>query len=159
MNPNHPPSPADRPEVAQLRALDELLEDPAPQGTALPGRAQGDCPAPGDWVWLAIGEASQNEIVQLMAHAAGCPHCAARMRRGLNLLSENASLEEDAAVAALLSTPGTRWRSLAAQLAATPHHGTHGRRARIYLWAGAALAASLLLVGGLSFWQHATHSP
>jgi G:T-mismatch repair DNA endonuclease (very short patch repair protein) len=69
----------------------------------------------------------------LMAHAAGCPHCAARMRRGLNLLSENASLEEDAAVAALLSTPGTRWRSLAAQLAATPHHGTHGRRARIYL--------------------------
>jgi tetratricopeptide (TPR) repeat protein len=159
MNPNHPPSPADRPEVAQLRALDELLEDPAPQGTALPGRAQGDCPEPGDWVWLAIGEASQNEIVQLMAHAAGCPHCAARMRRGLNLLSENASLEEDAAVAALLSTPGTRWRSLAAQLAATPHHGTHGRRARIYLWAGAALAASLLLVGGLSFWQHATHSP
>ena len=159
MNPNHTPSPEDRPEVAQLRALDELLEDLAPQGEALPGHAQGDCPEPGDWVWLAVGEASAKEIDRLLAHAAGCAHCAARLRRGLHLLTDNASLDEETAVAALLSTPGTRRRSLAALLAATPRHGTHGRSAKIYLWAGAALAASLLLVGGLSFWQHATHSP
>jgi tetratricopeptide (TPR) repeat protein len=159
MDPNHPPSPPDRPEVAQLRTLDQLLEDPAPQGNALPGHAQGDCPEPGDWVWLAIGEASHKEIDRLLAHAAGCARCAARLRRGQQLLFEDASPEEETAVASLLSTPGARRRSLAAQLAATPRHGAPGKPAKIYLWAGAALAASLLVAGGLSFWRHETHNP
>jgi tetratricopeptide (TPR) repeat protein len=159
MNPNHPPNPADCPEEDQLRALDELLEDPAPQGEALPGPAQENCPEPGDWVWLAVGEASVKEIDRLLAHAAVCAPCAARLRRGLQVLSEDASPEEESVVASLVSTPGAGRRSLAARLAATPRHRAHGRPAKIYLWAGAALAASLLLVAGLSFWQRASHNP
>jgi tetratricopeptide (TPR) repeat protein len=159
LNPNRPPSPADCPEQAQLRALDELLAGPAPLDEALPVQAQEDCPETGDWVWLAIGEASTETVDRLLAHASGCARCAARLRLGLHLLSQEASPEEEAEVANWVSITGAGQRSLAGQLADTPLPATRSKSAKIYLWAGAALAASLLIFGGLSVWQHTWHNP
>jgi hypothetical protein len=159
LNPNYPPGPPDCPEEAQLRALDELLAGPAPHGWALPGHAQRDCPETGDWVWLAIGEASAEKIDQLLAHAGGCARCAARLRRGLYLFSNDASPDEEAEVASLVSISDVKRCSLADRLACTPQPATPRKLSKIYLWAGAALAASLLLAGGLTFWRHAAHSP
>jgi tetratricopeptide (TPR) repeat protein len=159
LNPNQPPSLADCPEQSQLRALDELLAGPAPQDEALPGQAQEDCPETGDWVWLAIGEASTETVDRLLAHASGCARCAARLRLGLHLLSQDASPQEEAEAANWVSITGAGQRSLASRLADTPLPAIRSKSAKIYLWAGAALAASLLVFGGLSVWQHTWHNP
>lgn len=159
MNPNRPPYSADCPEEAQLGVLNALLVCPAAESEALPSLAQEECPEPGEWVWLAVGEASAEDIDRLMAHAAGCAQCAARLRRSLYLLSEDISPEDEAEIAGLATASAARQHSLASEFAATPYRVAHVKTARGYLWAGAALAASLLVVSGLSFWQHAMHSP
>jgi tetratricopeptide (TPR) repeat protein len=66
-----------------------------------------------------------------------------------------ASPEEAAEVAGLATTTPEWQRNLAVELARTPH----GRARRIYLWAGAALAASLLIASVLTVWWQRANTP
>jgi tetratricopeptide (TPR) repeat protein len=94
----------------------------------------------------------------LLSHAADCPACAARLR----LLFEGASPEEEAGAAALSSSSVDWQRNLASRLARTSHRSEGRERgwARpFYLWAGAGLAASLLLAAGLTGWWRIANTP
>lgn len=70
--------------------------------------------------------------------------------------STEASPEEAAEIAGLSSASRHWQHNLAAQLAHTPHRTARGKASRFYLWAGAGLAASLLVAAVLTaWWQHA----
>jgi tetratricopeptide (TPR) repeat protein len=156
LNPNRP---AELPEDALAKALEELMEGRANQAEArrpdqVSGWSRGreeDCPEPGEWARLLCGKPRPAELDQLLAHAAECRACAAEMR----LLTAEASPEEIAELSAMASASGEWQRNLAARLARTPHFPAQGRSMSSYLWAGAALAASLLvaILAG-AWWQH-----
>jgi tetratricopeptide (TPR) repeat protein len=86
------------------------------------------------------------------------------LARALRELVRNQSLSgdppspEEAAHLAGIAAASPGWQSsLAARLAATPHRSA--RAARLYLWTGAALAASLLLAVSLTAWWQRASSP
>jgi tetratricopeptide (TPR) repeat protein len=171
-------SPRTLPEDALKRALEELVEcrtiraegldaqaaEMPPGDPAGPCSAPGGCPLPlGEGFGRAAGSSTDQapniaSIDALLSHAADCPSCAERLR----LLVAGASPEEEAEAAAL-SSAGVDWqRNLAARLARTSHR-SEGRElgwARpFYLWAGAGLAASLLLAIGLTGWWRIANTP
>ncbi|MGB7549726.1 MAG: CHAT domain-containing protein [Terracidiphilus sp.] len=130
---------------------------PANAGTSsLPGA--GACPEPGEWLRLANGETPAVGGDALLAHAAVCAHCLARLRQSRHLLSADASPEESAELGQLASA-SAEWRHrLAVELAHTPS------KARTWfsgplLWASASLAAVLLIVSGSVIWWRYENAP
>ena len=122
-------------EDALARALDEVIEGRAFNGGA--SRAdnarlplEGVCPEPGEWPRILNGEARPADADALLAHAAVCRDCAARLR----MLSKDASPEETAEVGNLASISREWQHKLAVELARTPHRQTGKRAARLYLW-------------------------
>jgi len=127
------------------------LDSPKAEDTA-------GCPEPGDWALLLGDEARPGDTAQvnaLLTHAGGCGVCAERLRT----LSADVSPEESAMLAGLESASADGQRKLAAQLAGTPVLSSSGRPSRLYLWAGAALAASLLIAVGLFSWWRMANNP
>jgi tetratricopeptide (TPR) repeat protein len=117
------------------------------------------CPEPGEWVRLASGEALPAELDELLVHAAACGSCATLLRESLNLFSAPASAQEAAHVGELASSTPFWQRRMAVELARTPMKPARVRAARIFLWAGAGLAASLALAVGLTIWWQQVHTP
>ena len=156
----NPEGPANGAENVLSRALDELIERrntsaealPEDRGSIPPASVPGSCPEPGKWLRLLSGEARRTELDALLAHAASCSSCAGRLR----MLTADA-LPEEAAEVDKLASPSRDWqRALAVQLARTPHRAAGRRAPRLYLWAGAGMAASLLAASVvLLWWQHA----
>ena len=161
LNSKHP---SDLPEDALAKAFEELMEGRSSLAAAphedlaspgMPGVA-GACPELGEWSRLLSEEAHPAEVNALLAHAALCRTCAARLR----MLSADASPEEAAEVGRLASASRDWQHKLAAELARTPRHAPRRpvrlRAPRFYLWAGAGLAASLVIGVVLTgWWQHA----
>jgi tetratricopeptide (TPR) repeat protein len=165
MNENlNPDRPVGVPEDALAKALEELMDGRTNQaggrhqdqvrGSA-PGPEAG-CPEPGEWPRLLCGKPRPAEVDKLLAHAAECRACATEMR----LLAAEASLEEIAELNRMASATGEWQQKLAAKLARTPHFPAPHllvlrRPMSAYLWAGAALAASLLVaILASAWWQH-----
>ena len=171
-------SPRNLPEDAMKKALEELIGGrssragipregaPAAPSASTPGPCAelGPWPVPLDGRADSVGSSSANlpadapNLDAVLTHAADCPACAERLRT----LFAGASPEEEAEAAAL-SSAGVDWqRNLAARLARTSHR-SEGRElgwARpFYLWAGAGLAASLLLAIGLTGWWRIANTP
>jgi CHAT domain-containing protein/tetratricopeptide (TPR) repeat protein len=140
-------------EDALPRALEDLLEGlsscadpPHSESAAVP---PGPCPAPAEWSRLIGGEVRAADVDALLAHAAACPVCAERLRS----FSAGPSAEE-AFIVSQLAWASPEWQhQMAVQLAHTPR-----KRESVgtwYLWAGAALAATLAIAVGLTaWWQH-----
>src|ERR1019366_5445819 len=82
--------------------------------------AQRECPAPEEWTRLAGGEALLVEVDALLAHAAFCSDCVARLQIGLSLFAEEAAPEEAAQMANLALCSPDGQRQLAKKLAGTP---------------------------------------
>jgi tetratricopeptide (TPR) repeat protein len=144
-------------------AFEELIQgrlagaQPEPENAQLED-AGADCPEPGKWALLLGDEASPAEAAEvhaLLAHAAGCALCAERLRA----LAADVSPEESATLARLKYASPEGQRKLAAELAGTPIQSTSRRPSRLYLWAGAALAASLLISVGLFSWWRMANNP
>jgi tetratricopeptide (TPR) repeat protein len=175
LNPKRPSDPPAESgaEDSLARALDELMEgrvsfaEPRRQdtpSTALPG-AEGGCPESGEWSRLVSGEAGTadpakvEKLDALMAHAALCRPCAERLR----LLAADASQEETVEIGRLASATRDWQHNFAAELARTPrrrHPSEAGKRAsRVYLWAGACVAASLLIGTVLIGWWQRANTP
>ena len=168
---------SDRPEDALKKALDELIEGrssragtPREDAPVPPAGAPGPCTELGAWSLPQGGEADPAgpasdaqtsdapHLDDLLTHAAECPVCAGRLRA----LFADASPEDAAELGALSSASRDWQRCLAAQLARTPRRSRDGGRMRarpFYLWAGAGLAASLLLAVGLTGWWRLTNTP
>jgi len=179
-NPNGPPN---LPEDALSKAFEELIEGrssraettraEAPSMT-LAGAAS-PCTDFDEWLQLLSGEAGPAEasdsahLDALLAHAADCPACAERLR---TMLAE--ATPEEAAEVASLSSASSEWqRNLAAELANTSHGSVHPGKGirleskgparkrihRVYLWAGAGLAAALILAVALTAWWRVANTP
>ena len=160
-------------EESLAKALDELMEGRSSfaavphhemASATVPG-AEGGCPEPGEWTRLVSGEACLSDPAEaakldtLMGHAALCRTCAERLR----LLAADASPEETAEIGRLTSSSRDWQFNFAAELARTPRRGRYvqgGTRApRFYLWAGAGLAASLLIGTALTEWWQRANTP
>ena len=150
------------PERAFDLNLDDLLDGPPLPEEMLPaGVTREDdsleglaCPAAGDWIRLACGDVDPLEADQLLAHAAGCEECSDRLRMCMRLLSEKATEDESAAVAAQASSSPEWSQRMAAKLARTPRKSRFAKFPKAYLWTGLGLAASLLLSAGVALqWQ------
>jgi tetratricopeptide (TPR) repeat protein len=125
---------------------------------ALPRFATWPCPEPAEWALLLGEEASPAEMARantLLAHAAICRPCAERLR----VFSADLSSEETAVLAKLGCASAEGQRKLAAELARTPHPFGSTRATRLYLWAGAGLAASLLISAGIVSWWRLENNP
>jgi tetratricopeptide (TPR) repeat protein len=116
------------------------------------------CPAREEWTLLlgrAAGVEDRPRVDALLAHAALCPACAGQLR----ILSDDAT-EEEAAELLSLPTATPEWQSnLVAWLSRSPHRAAPRSASRGYLWAGSALAASLLLTGIFGMWWRTANSP
>jgi len=155
-----PSAPVGSADDALARAFEELLQGPLPhQGPAPAAGGAGSCPAPDGWARLASGEARPAETDTLLSHAAACAGCAARLRQGLRLFSEEPSAEEIDETAKLASASADWQRQMAVELARTPHKPARPRAQRNYVWAGVGLAAMLTLAVGLSLWWQQQHTP
>ena len=146
---------------ALSQALEELLRGQAPVlpeagGPVAPTTA---CPMQGEFLRMAIGETRPAEIDALMAHAAVCGNCAARLRQSMRLLGEDPSSEETAEIGNFVLASGDWQRQLAVELARTPHRSVRGKTFGWPLWAGAALAASLMLAAGVALWWQSANTP
>lgn len=161
MNENRPSESTNGPDHILAGALEALLEGQLQGGVSSPhaGAGLGACPEPGEWIRLAGGEARPAQVDALLAHAGNCGECASRLRRSLHLFSEQVSPEEAEAAGNLASASEDWHHSLAARLARTPHKNAAANSARIYLWAGAGLAAALLLTATLTLGWREAHTP
>jgi tetratricopeptide (TPR) repeat protein len=164
MNKNlNPDRPEKLPEDALAKALEELMEGRANHAEAqrqdqLGGSTSGPedgCPESGEWARTLCGKPLPAEVEKLLAHAAGCRACATEMR----LLTAEASPEEIAELSAMASSSGEWQQDLAAKLARTPRLPAQMLSMRAYLWAGAALAASLLLAILAGAWWQRMNNP
>jgi tetratricopeptide (TPR) repeat protein len=144
-------------------ALDTLLQgprSPAQNSVELDAaHAAGLCPDPGEWIALVLGQARPADATALMSHGAACRACAARLRLSLQLMTEKASPEETSEIGRLASVSKDWQHKMAVKLAGTPHKAARRTTPGRYLWAGAALAASLMLAAGISLWWQQIHTP
>jgi tetratricopeptide (TPR) repeat protein len=129
----------------------------------LPSAESTPCPDPAELL-ASMGEDSDDPhspgLAALLAHLAGCRACSDRLR----LFSADATEEESAFLADLACASTAGQHRLAVELAqtrrlATPRLAPRSRVARVYLWAGAGLAASLMIAVGLSAWWRAANNP
>lgn len=107
--------------------------------------AAGPCPETFSWVELACGSLAAEKKDPLLAHAALCSACLARMRNAQYALSSEASPEESAALQQLSSTTSQWQHRLAVELAQSSHGAKRARFWPSFVWQGAALAAVLVL--------------
>jgi tetratricopeptide (TPR) repeat protein len=122
-----------------------------------PQEAVGPCPEPGEWALLLGEEARPDErasVNALLAHVAVCHACAERLRA----FSADLSPEESAVLARLDCASAKVQRKMAAKLAWTPRQSGSNPFPRLYLWAGAGLAASLVIAVGItSLWRQSNN--
>ncbi len=160
---SNPNPPAVQPENALAKAFEELMEErlwqtearraERPSGPAI-GPVES-CPEPDEWLGLLSGEARSAEVDKLLAHAALCSECAPQLR----MLSAETTAEETAEAVRLASASRDWQRNLAVRLARTPHRATVRRATRFYVWAGAGMAASLVLASFLALWWQRVNTP
>jgi tetratricopeptide (TPR) repeat protein len=159
---------SDAHQEALAATLSELIERresagraKLPHGDPAPGlpAASSDCPGPGEWLRLAAGETSPAEAEGLLGHAAFCGGCAQRMRLALLVQSEEVTAEESAQLERLASNSIEGRRRLAADLASTARKPRRSRLGISLLWAGAGVAASLLIAAPLVLWWQHANSP
>jgi tetratricopeptide (TPR) repeat protein len=146
------------PENTLAGALEDLLAKTSPRSEIRLADA-GTCPEPGEWLRMASGEAPTAEADELLTHAAACPTCVTRLRMSLLALAEDVSPEETAELSQLASASPQWQHRFAVQLAQTPHKAARNWAPRLLLWAGAGLAASLVVTTGIVMWWQNQNSP
>jgi CHAT domain-containing protein len=144
---------------ALTRALEQMAREAAGTKDAAFVRAEaGACPDVNEWLRLAAGEATPQEQERLLAHAALCSACLARLRECQGLVSREFSAEEIHGFSQFaVATPAWRHRA-AVELARTPHRAGRGVRLRLFAWATGAAAALAVALAATIWWQH-DHAP
>jgi tetratricopeptide (TPR) repeat protein len=164
-NPNPKTGPAaESPDEGLARALEVLVAN-APfrnstqynKANGFTAPAAGSCPEVGEWLRLADGDLPPNKKESLLAHAALCTGCLARLRESQRALSDDISPEEAAELKQFTSTTPQWQRRLALELAQTSHGSNNAGKLLHFAWLSGAVAAVLVL--GLTvalWWRHAT---
>jgi len=143
-----------------LRAFDALVgAEPPHPGSPSVESSGAACPEPGDWVKLALGEASPAESEAMLSHASICKACFTRLRAGLDAVSESASPEEQMELEQF-ATSSSQWQHrLAAELAQTPHRGRRAWTPRLFVWASTVAVMTAILVAALLSWWRFENNP
>ncbi|HUX45316.1 MAG TPA: hypothetical protein VMV57_11245 [Terracidiphilus sp.] len=144
-------------DIATFRNADAQSPAVAPGHVTLVG--PDSCPEPGAWLRLILDGVPQSETEKLLAHAAMCANCLARLRQSRLALNEEVSAEESVEMNRFTSVSNHWQRQLAARLAVTPRPGAVKRIPGLVWWAAAGLAATLLLIFSFDAWWHYRHSP
>src|ERR1700722_189875 len=164
------PRSLDLDQEALARAFDKLIAHRSQDASSASGgrEPQGpesvvplpeSCPEVSAWARLLNGSADASEASALFAHAGACAACA----EGLRAESGKATYEEAAELQRMASSSPEWQRGLSGRLAQTPVRvaampGGTGQRLkkvqrmpfpRPYIWAGSALAASILIAIGI----------
>ncbi len=152
-------SAAESPDEGLARTLEFLVTNaPSRDSTRISSAigftspAAGSCPAIGDWLRLAIGDVPPQERQALLAHAALCTECLARLRDSQQVLSEEITPEESATLQQLASTKPEWQRLLALQLAQTAHSSQRAGNLFHFAWLSGAVAAVLVLGLSAALW-------
>ncbi len=121
-------------------------------GFTAPGA--GSCPDVGEWFRLAAGELAPDKHQALLAHAALCTGCLARLRESQSVVSAEATPEEAEELKRFSSTTAQWQLRMAGELARTSssHRGRRGFSAFVWLIGGLA-AVLVLSVLGASWWR------
>jgi len=152
-------SAAESPDEGLARALEVLVANAPFRNSAqydsasgFTSPAAGSCPDIGDWLRLAGGHVPPEEREALLAHTALCSGCLARLRDSLQVLSDEITPEESAALQQLASTRPQWQRPLALRLAQTAHGSQRSRRLPRFAWLSGAVAAVLVLGLSAALW-------
>jgi CHAT domain-containing protein len=162
-NPNTGPA-AESPDEGLARALEVLVAN-APfrsstqykKAKGFTAPAAGSCPEVGDWLRLVDGDLPPQKKEALLAHAALCTGCLARLRESQRALSDDISPDEAAELKQFVSTTPQWQRRLALELAQTSHGSNTTGKLLHFAWLSGAVAAVLVLAFGASlWWRHET---
>jgi tetratricopeptide (TPR) repeat protein len=164
-NPNLNTGPAaESPDEGLARALEVLVAN-APfrnstqynRASGFTAPAAGSCPEVGDWLRLADGDFLPHKKEALLAHAALCTGCLARLRESQRALSEDISPEEATELKQFISTTPQWQRRLALELAQTSHGSKNaGKLLHIARLSGAVAAVLALAFSAALWWRHKT---
>ena len=164
-NPNQPDRTALGPDGELAQALEDLVAKASNRSSTAGqllewSETAGACPDPADWIELA-GRTSGSEIRDaLLAHAALCPTCLARLRQTQHALSDEIAPEETAAMEQLAALSPHWQHLLAVELAQTPRAGKrHAKFLPSFLWLGSGLAAALVLAISVTLWWQRANAP
>jgi CHAT domain-containing protein/cytochrome c-type biogenesis protein CcmH/NrfG len=69
-----------------------------------------NCPAPVDWNAVVAGVIPEKKIEMLLEHAATCPHCGPLLKQAIEIMTDEATPEEEAELRDL-QTNNSRWRA------------------------------------------------
>lgn len=120
-------------------------------GFTAPGA--GVCPSIGEWFRLAAGGLPRDKQQELLAHAALCTGCLARLRESQSVVSEEATAEEAESLRQFSATSPQWQRRLAVELAQTGRAANGHSRWTVFAWTGGALTAAMALaIFGLLWW-------
>jgi tetratricopeptide (TPR) repeat protein len=159
-------SAAESPDKGLARAL-EVLVAHAPfrnsaqynSASGFTSPAAGSCPEIGDWFRLDSGDVSPEERNALLAHAALCTGCLARLRDSQLALSDEITPEESAALQHYASTSPQWQRHLAVQLSQTDHGAQRVGNLLHFAWLSGVVAAVLVLALSLALWWRNQTAP
>jgi tetratricopeptide (TPR) repeat protein len=166
-NPNPKTGPAaESPDEGLARALEVLVAN-APfrnstqynKANGFTAPAAGSCPEVGEWLRLADGDLPPNKKESLLAHAALCTGCLARLRESQRALSDDISPEEAAELKQFTSTTPQWQRRLALELAQTPHGSNNAGKLLHFAWLSGAVAAVLVLALSVALWWRQATAP
>lgn len=126
-------------------------------GFTAPGA--GPCPEVGEWLRLSAGELVAEQQQALLAHAALCTGCLARLRESQGVITDEATADESEELKGFSSTSVQWQRRMALELAQTSHLSAGIRRLRVVAWAAGSIAAVLIFgLAGL-LWRGQRNSP
>jgi tetratricopeptide (TPR) repeat protein len=159
-------SAAESPDKGLARAL-EVLVAHAPfrnsaqynSASGFTSPAAGSCPDIGDWLRLAGGDVPPEERNALLAHAALCTGCLARLRDSQLALSDEITLEESAALQHYASTSPQWQRHLAVQLSQTDYGAQRVGNLLHFAWLSGVIAAVLVLALSAALWWRNQTAP
>jgi CHAT domain-containing protein/tetratricopeptide (TPR) repeat protein len=165
-NPNQPDRQARSPQKELAEALEDLVAKASNRGSASPGllgftqTSAGACPDLGELFQLASGTLTAEKKDALLAHAALCSACLARLRQTQHALSSEVSQEESAELEQMGSISPQWQHRLAVELAHTPFQAK--KRTRLlpsFMWLGSGLAVALVLALSVALWWRRENAP
>jgi tetratricopeptide (TPR) repeat protein len=108
---------------------------------------------------LAEGDFPPHKQEALLAHAALCTGCLARLRESQRALSDDISPEEAAELKQFISTTPQWQRRLALELAQTSHGSKNAGKLLHFAWLSGAVAAVLVLAFSAALWWRQATAP
>jgi tetratricopeptide (TPR) repeat protein len=136
------------------QAQDEIL-DLGTLGTTQP---KGSCPSNVDWLAVAAGTRPEQETKDLMLHAAQCAHCGPELHKAADMLSDDATTQEEVLLQELRTSTSDWRRETSVRLGQTATRGARADAgARLWWrslpsWQRAAVVAASLAIAVVAAW-------